>query len=528
MSDIKISKQSTQQIDVVAGTIIQPKTVPVLLTSSIGGIVLNPFETFVVKDDSTISISNMSFKTAVIASEVLANTVVVPAIPVTAATFGNKPTEPVIVGVTYDALSVNIVPTDATKYTTSVSSTANIQLNADKSFHALNTTAGSITLVVTNKDGSTVGDLYNITAQNLAVTFPAIPNGNLGTTYQIASTVTPSGLTGVTYEYVSSDPTIASVTNSGLITFVAVGTVTITVTVAYRGVQASYSASVNAIEPTEEIIDLSTVDLDPRVTINESSPTSRVYWDGVSEYMSVATTNEPSRQMNKSNGEYGRLGYTSIVTYHPNFDVINVGTDATNNLWVTNSLSDITIGGSPNVINTNNNTITVPSDWTYISWYNATSGVFLRDNSKPVLTTNEAGTWKRLYQSLPTGGGGGSFYLYIGNADRSKYVYYKLTGLPSSTFMGSMFFRPVQGDPTKIVYSGLNIVLGTTFRNAATVSLGSSNQTVAVYSNTPGKWNRYEYTLDSGAVQNGSFNGTSRTLSETNQNLYTKVRFYNL
>ena len=68
--------------------------------------------------------------------------------------------------------------------------------------------------------------------------------GNVGATKQITATIEPANADDKTVTWTSSDDTIATVDNTGLITFVKAGTATITATTS-NGLTATVEVTVN-------------------------------------------------------------------------------------------------------------------------------------------------------------------------------------------------------------------------------------------------------------------------------------------
>jgi uncharacterized protein YjdB len=94
---------------------------------------------------------------------------------------------------------------------------------------------GSVTITVTTQDGNkTAASSIIVNATNVAVTgvtvSPATASINVGATQQLTATVAPSNATNKNVTWSSSNAGIASVSTSGLVTGVAAGSATITVT----------------------------------------------------------------------------------------------------------------------------------------------------------------------------------------------------------------------------------------------------------------------------------------------------------
>ncbi len=90
----------------------------------------------------------------------------------------------------------------------------------------------------------------SITLSNTEVTL------NTGKTFQLSATITPSTASGVTLVWASSDPSVATVSNTGLVTATdKEGTATITATIAGTTLVASTEVTVSS-KPAHEYVDL--------------------------------------------------------------------------------------------------------------------------------------------------------------------------------------------------------------------------------------------------------------------------------
>jgi uncharacterized protein YjdB len=132
-------------------------------------------------------------------------------------------------------LTATVAPSNATNKTvTWSSSNAGIaSVNASGLVTAVAT--GSATITVTTQDGNkTATSAITINTTNVAVTgvtvSPTTAAINVGATQQLTATVAPSNATNKNVTWSSSNSGVASVNTSGLVTGVAVGSATITVT----------------------------------------------------------------------------------------------------------------------------------------------------------------------------------------------------------------------------------------------------------------------------------------------------------
>lgn len=139
-----------------------------------------------------------------------------------------------LVGATQQ-LTPTVAPATATNKTVSYSSgnTAIATVNATGLITAI--AAGSATITITTQDGAkTATCAVTVNATNVAVTSvslnPASASLAVGGTQQLTPTVLPANATNKNVTYSSSNTAVATVNATGLITAVANGTATITVT----------------------------------------------------------------------------------------------------------------------------------------------------------------------------------------------------------------------------------------------------------------------------------------------------------
>lgn len=155
------------------------------------------------------------------------------AIPVTTVTLSPDPGAGTVgTDITFTA---DILPADATykdvEWSSSDESKATSKGNGVFGLLAAGT---GIIISATSIDGGIVGEVeLNITAANVAVTgvtvAPTTKSLAVGATQQLTPTVAPAGATDKTVTYTSSATGIATVSASGLVTAVSVGTANITV-----------------------------------------------------------------------------------------------------------------------------------------------------------------------------------------------------------------------------------------------------------------------------------------------------------
>ena len=136
-----------------------------------------------------------------------------------------------------DTLTVKIAPAKADHNVTWASSNTAVA-TVDSNGKVVGVSAGTAYVTVTTADGSKAATCTVIVgAANVAVTGVTLNQSTLsltagGTTGTLTTTVVPSTATNQNVTWTSSDPNVATVDANGVVTPVAAGTVTITVTTA--------------------------------------------------------------------------------------------------------------------------------------------------------------------------------------------------------------------------------------------------------------------------------------------------------
>jgi len=141
--------------------------------------------------------------------------------------------------------------------------------------------------------GGTTGTTQLITSLELNTTSVSMINGG---TYQIEATITPSNATNKTLRYTSNNTSVATVSSSGLITGIAGGETTVTVTTT-DGSNISKSIDVivrQQISNVELDINSASIDVGESVIVNATITPSNAYiktlkWESSND--SVATVN---------------------------------------------------------------------------------------------------------------------------------------------------------------------------------------------------------------------------------------------
>ena len=117
--------------------------------------------------------------------------------------------------------------------------------------------AGTATITVTTADGSkTASCTVTVSAASVAVTGVTLNKTStaltVGATETLTATVAPEGATNKNVTWTSSDATVASVSNAGVVTAVKAGTATITVTTADGSKTATCTVNVTAAQTPDE------------------------------------------------------------------------------------------------------------------------------------------------------------------------------------------------------------------------------------------------------------------------------------
>lgn len=181
--------------------------------------------------------------------------VTVDPVNVTSVSIVNCPTADVLEGVTVD-LDADVLPANATDKSVSWSSSDESKATVDANGVVTALVAGSVNITVTTTDGS-LTDVCSITITDISVppTSVSITNCpatdiNIGATVDLQEEVLPSNATNKNVSWSTSSASIATVGSSGLLTAVAEGTATITVTTEEGSLENTCAITVSPILPT--------------------------------------------------------------------------------------------------------------------------------------------------------------------------------------------------------------------------------------------------------------------------------------
>ena len=157
-------------------------------------------------------------------------------------------------------LAASITPSNATNKNVVWSSSDPAKATVNSSGLVTLIASGSVTITATAQDGSGIvgTKAITITASTVAVTGISITgnsSGTVGSTIQLAASITPSNATNQGVTWSSSDPAKATVNSSGLVTLIAAGSVTITATASDgSGVAGTKAITVNAASAASKVV----------------------------------------------------------------------------------------------------------------------------------------------------------------------------------------------------------------------------------------------------------------------------------
>jgi len=149
------------------------------------------------------------------------------------------------------ALNATITPSNATNKSVSWSSNNTAVATVSSSGVVTAKSAGSTTITVTTTDGGKKATCsVTVQAKTISVTGVSLSKNSLsmteGETYTLTATITPSNATEKSVSWSSSNTSVATVSNAGLVTAKSAGSTTITATTTDGGKKATCSITVQA------------------------------------------------------------------------------------------------------------------------------------------------------------------------------------------------------------------------------------------------------------------------------------------
>jgi len=178
--------------------------------------------------------------------------VVIIAVPVASVTLAPAIIPPINLGATQQ-LTANVLPANATDRSVVWSSSNASVATVSGTGLVRGVGGGSATITVTTNDGGSTASA-NVTVNVIVVTgvtlAPATANVNIGATQQLTATVAPANASNRNVSWSSSDSSIASVSNAGLVTAYRAGTARITVRTDDGGRTATSAITVTFVPVT--------------------------------------------------------------------------------------------------------------------------------------------------------------------------------------------------------------------------------------------------------------------------------------
>jgi uncharacterized protein YjdB len=237
--------------EILLGYIIDP-------SDNVIGSVLNL--KFKVKDtapagDSAITIATVTGKDTTIPAKTVpftkTNGKITVSVPVTGISLNKQPTDNMDKG-TNQTLIASLTPTDATVKTVTWSSSNQTVATVDNTGKVTAVAGGVATITATTTDGSkTASCVVTVIAAVTGVTLNKSSPTSIvmSSTETLIATVAPTDATVKTVTWSSSDQTIATVDSNGIVTAVALGAATITVTTTDGTKTATCEVTVTAVQP---------------------------------------------------------------------------------------------------------------------------------------------------------------------------------------------------------------------------------------------------------------------------------------
>jgi uncharacterized protein YjdB len=235
-------------------------------------------------------------------------------------------TASVAVGATA-SLTATVAPSNATNQTVSWSSNNTSVATVNASGVVTGVAAGTATITVTTQDGNktatcavtVISTVVPVTSVSLSPTSTSIV---VGATTTLTATVAPSNATNKTVSWASSNTSVATVSSSGVVTGVAAGTATITVTTQDGNKTATSAITVTSGGGggtyTEDFNDnlAQNWTLSTNVSVASSKMTTANWAASTSAIYNGSTFSSPYTYKIDMNGSGGSLGNETQVVFN--------------------------------------------------------------------------------------------------------------------------------------------------------------------------------------------------------------------
>ncbi len=245
-------------------------------------------------------------------------------------------------------LTATIAPANATNKTVSWSSSNTSVATVSSSGVVTGVAAGSATITVTTQDGSkTATCAVTVTATTVPVTgvtvSPTTASVNVGATTALTATVAPANATNKTLSWSSNNTSVATVSSSGVVTGVAAGSATITVTTQDGSKTATSAITVSASTLPTPVV---------KLQLNENTGTATTNAGSGGGTFSRTTptptwsTNVPAAVGGTSSVDFGTTTGNFAVESAATLSALQNLSSFTITLWVNCKSSTVGAGGN--------------------------------------------------------------------------------------------------------------------------------------------------------------------------------------
>lgn len=500
--DLILAPREVKTVTLSEAGVIQNKNIPSGL--KVGNVIILMNE-YADVDAGSITIENLGWTHAF-----LSNTgTVPPAIAAEAVYLSSAGLA--IVGTSNPTLSYTTNPEASDGYTTSwqvitdEGATPSVSIGEDGKWSVLTEDEGSsIQVTLTNQDGTVVTDSSGIHPSTLGVVTDSTDAIDVGSTYQLVWTISPSELQNndeVVLDFTTTDTSVVTIDSKGLATGIGDGFARIGVMVKFRGATASDSSGiiVNAVAPKPKTYDFTTSSFPSGVSVQSSS--GRLYWNGTNTTLSTSGNGVAPAETNSTTGatSLGRsipVGtYNQLVT-DTGFTSLGASGSATPTTWITGNMSALTQtttgvdGGAA---------MTAPTSFSLMGIYNVQASSWVKGPGTPDVITQITPTIKRRSMTATIPNGCTSVRFYVARADTVNYVYAVIPVTAGNTYTFSVYAEDRDG---VTIFSVPNITQSTVTRPATrATSYGGVSYTV---SDTGTAYTKAQVTYSNGVVINYS------------------------